>query len=123
MSLPDRLEQVGIVVGCAILLALPTSALLGIFVDAVFLPWQLSLLALLPGIPVGFLAASESRLTYGHVWRFAITNWLVAFVLWGAFDISQDGTELGLALACWGGAFVAGLAVATTDSWLPQLRS
>ncbi|OIB55468.1 hypothetical protein [Natrialba sp. SSL1] len=117
MALADRLEELGVVVGCAILLAIPTAALLGIFVDAVLLPVQLSLLALVPGILVGLVVLRSDRLEYTHVWRFGLTTWLAAFVLWGVFDISQDDTDIVIALSAWLGAVAAGLVAATADRW------
>ncbi|WP_255169470.1 hypothetical protein [Natrononativus amylolyticus] len=121
MAFADRLEQAGVVVGCTILLAIPTAALIGIFADVVFLPLELSLLALIPGFLVGFLVLRSSRLTYAHVWRFGLTTWLAAFVLWGVFDIAQDETDVAASLAAWFGAIGAGVLAATVDWWRARL--
>ncbi|MFP9062026.1 hypothetical protein ACLI4R_16110 [Natrialbaceae archaeon A-chndr2] len=119
-SRADTLEAAGIVVGCSILVALPMGALFGIYQDGFFLSWWLSLLALTPGTILGFVAVSDSRLTYTHVWRFGVTHWITAVLLWQGLGI-EDGQET-LALASWAGAFVVGIVVAAASWWLPKLR-
>ena len=123
MALADRLEETGVVAGCTILLAIPTAALIGIFVDAVFLPLELSLLALVPGLLVGLAVLRSNRLEYAHVWRFGLATWLAAFVLWGVLGISQEETDVAVALAAWFGAIIAGFLVATADRWRSLFRN
>ncbi|MFP8955418.1 hypothetical protein ACLI4Y_01725 [Natrialbaceae archaeon A-CW3] len=120
MSYADRLEDAGIVLGCAIVVALPMGALFGIYHDGFFLSWWLSLLALTPGTILGLVARTENRLTYTHVWRFGVTHWLTAVVLWQGLGI-EDGSEE-IALASWGVAFVVGLIVAAAGWWVPRVR-
>ena len=123
VSIAERLEAAAIVGGCAVLIALPLGALFGIYDDGgFFLPWWLSLLALLPGTVLGFVALSDARLTYTHVWRFGATHWLSAVVIWQGLGIETPGEET-LALAAWLVAFAIGVAVATGEWWLAKLST
>ena len=123
MSLADRLEAAGVVLTCAIVVALPMGALFGIYDDSgFFLSWWLSLLALAPGTVLGGLVVhlEDPRLTHTHVWRFGVAHWLTAVGLWQGLGVETPG-DTSLALACWAGAFVVGLLVAAGPAIL-QLR-
>ncbi|WP_458187753.1 hypothetical protein [Haladaptatus sp. NG-WS-4] len=113
MSLSDRFEQVGIVVGSALLFTLPMSALSPFLVDDPSL-WQTALLWYSPGTLVGLLVATDRLpISYGQVFTFTITAWLTAAVLWMVFEVPSVTAKRPMAL----GSFVVALLVGTVLAW------
>lgn len=109
MALPDRFEQVGIVVGSVVLLALPTSELVGALFGFAIDPWFGMLVWLVPGLVIGILlAAGRLPLTYHQLWVFALSSWLLALVAWAAFGLSSPPTDRPVAVLLWVLAIVVG---------------
>jgi drug/metabolite transporter (DMT)-like permease len=110
MELPDRAEQIGIVVGSALLVALPIS-LLDSIVDIDIGFWLGVLVILGPGVIVGGLVITD-RLpaTYTQVWAFSLWSWLLAAIGLGVFGFSPPvpASERPSALGVWIAAVVAG---------------
>ena len=121
MNLPDRTEQVGIVVGSALMVALPAGLLGNV---AGIGPWDpdlvgieigseaAALLALLPGLIVGGLIVTD-RLptTYVQVWAFSLVSWLLTAAGWSAFGLSYPipASERPVAAGVWVAAAVVGV--------------
>ena len=97
MALPDTLERIGIVVGSALLLALPTSALSWLTYGVGEAPASLAPLWLLPGVLVGLLVATDRlAVSYHQLWKFSLASYLVA-VLGPAVGVrSAAGPVLGV---------------------------
>ena len=102
MALPDRLEQLGIVVGSALLLAIPTSVLYSA-VEPWLPPGLTAGIWFVPGLIVGTLVATNRiALTYQQVWLFSISAWLL-FTIGVILVISvwNRPTEAPVSLAVW----------------------
>ncbi|MGA9403110.1 hypothetical protein [Haladaptatus sp.] len=117
MSLPRRLEQVGIVVGSVLMLTLPVGFLWIFFSGP---GWLDNLLIYVPGLVVGVLVALDILpVSYGQVWLFGIISWLATYFLWwilGAVDITKDQPMLL-------GAWVLALLVGAFAAWAkPRVR-
>lgn len=115
MVSPNTLERVGIVVGSALLLALPVGALVSPFVSGL-VGWQAFVLWLLPGLVVGALVAT-GRLPFGYrqVWLFSLVSWLTALAFWAVLDVDLvDGTT---ATPTTLGAGVVALLVGALVAW------
>lgn len=118
MSLPRRLEQVGIVVGSVLMLTLPFSVLWAVFLSGP--GWVNNLLVYVPGLIVGVLVALRMLpVSYGQVWLFGIASWLATLALWwvfGAADITKNQPALL-------GAWVLALLVGALVAWAkPKIR-
>ncbi|GKZ15123.1 hypothetical protein [Haladaptatus sp. T7] len=118
MSLPRRLEQVGIVGGSVLMLTLPFSFLWAVFFNGPGLVDNL--LVYVPGLIVGVLVALRMLpVSYGQVWLFGIASWLATFSLWwvlGAADVTKNQPTL---LVTWVLALLVGALVAWAK---PKLR-
>ena len=113
MALPDRFEQVGIVVGSVILVALPASALVSALYGLTVDPWVAMGLWLLPGLVVGvLLAAGRLPVTYHQVWAFSLSSWLLAFAGWAALGLTVPSSNRPLAVFVWVIAVGLGVVVA-----------
>lgn len=116
MALPDTLERVGIVVGCALLLALPASAL-SVFLFGVgdgpeFGPY----LWVLPGLVVGFLVATDRlAVTYHQLWKFSLASYVVAILGTWIPGVEPATSDRALAVGWWLVSVAVGLLVARTD--------
>jgi hypothetical protein len=110
MGLPDRAEQVGIVVGSALLVALPAGHL-GSIVGIEIGSWLPTLIFLVPGLVIGGLIVTD-RLpaTYIQVWAFSLVSWILAAAGWSAFGVQYPipGSERPIALGVWTAAIVVG---------------
>ncbi len=87
MSLPDRFEQVGIVIGSTLVLALPTSLLTNVLygLDMVY---PLIGIWFLPGLVVGVLIATgRVALEYRDVWYVGVVGSVLATVGLGILGI------------------------------------
>ncbi|NHN60347.1 MULTISPECIES: hypothetical protein [Halorussus] len=79
MALPDTLERIGIVVGSALLLALPTSALPWLTNGVGGTPASPAALWLLPGALAGLLVATgRLGVSYHQLWKFSLASYAVA---------------------------------------------
>lgn len=122
MELSNRAEAIGIVVGSALLVALPAGRLgnaTGVEIGSwspelagvEIPPWSPALLFLFPGLVVGGLIVTD-RLpaTYRQVWAFSLVSWILAAVGWSAFGVSNPilASERPLAVAVWAAAIVVG---------------
>jgi hypothetical protein len=115
MVSPNTLERVGIVVGSALLLGLPTGVLVSPFVSGIT-GWQAVLLWLVPGVVVGALVATgRLRVSYRQIWLFSLASWLVALLLWQWLDVDPvGGTAVTTATL---GASVLALLVGALVAW------
>ena len=111
MALPDTLERVGIVVGSAFLLSLPTSALFSLVYGVGEGSGLSPALWLLPALVVGLLVATE-RLAVGYhqIWKFSLTSYFLAALGGAIFDLRT--ASLPLAVGWWLVAVAVGAAVA-----------
>ena len=92
MSLPDRLEQVGIVVGSVLMVPLPLFPIVSTLAG-IQSPWWATLAPLVPGFVVGWLVATD-RVGFGFqsVWFVSLAGWLFAFFALFALDVQpSDG--------------------------------
>lgn len=113
MTLPDRFEQVGIIVGSVLIVALPASSLGTALFGFTPSPWVAIGLWLLPGLIVGLLlAAGYLPVTYHQVWTFSMSSWLLAFAGWAVLGLSVPSANRPLALLVWTGAIGVGALVA-----------
>ncbi|WP_227353321.1 hypothetical protein [Haladaptatus salinisoli] len=112
MSLPRRLEQVGIVVGSVLMVSLPVSVLTALLIADPTV-WQLALLWCVPGALVGVLIATNRvPVAYDQVWAFGIVSWAVTLLLWTNLDVSMTAVLEGNAdLSASLGAWVVGLLI------------
>lgn len=95
MSLPDRLEQVGIVVGSALMVPLPLFPIVGAL-TGVSSPWWAPFAPLVVGLVVGWLVATD-RVGFGFqsVWFVSLAGWLFTFLVLFALDVQpSDGRAL-----------------------------
>lgn len=100
MALPDRFEQVGIVVGSVIMVALPANTLGVALFGGTPDPWQVWWL--LPGLVVGaLLAAGYLPVTYHQVWAFSLSSYVLTFAGWVALGLQAPTTNRPLALLVW----------------------
>lgn len=102
MALPDRFEQVGIIIGTVFLISLPMSAL-GTAVFGLNLGgWQAALLWLLPGLVLGgLLVTGRLAVTYHQVWVFSLSSWLLTLAGWTLLGLSIPPTDRGLSVSIW----------------------
>lgn len=120
MTLPDRLEQVGIVVGSVILVMLPASLLGAVIYGFEPDPLGTLLLWLAPGLVVGLLlVAGRLPVTYHQVWAFSLSSWVLALAFWTTVGLSIPPADPGLAVALWLVAVVLGGIVA----WVRPIRA
>ena len=122
MALPDRLEQLGIVVGSALLLAIPTSVLHSA-VEPWLPPGLTAGIWFVPGLIVGTLVATNRiAVTYHQVWLFSISAWLLSAVglilVLGVWNLS---TEAPVALAVWALAFGVAALIASQSGRFASL--
>ncbi|WP_049969370.1 hypothetical protein [Haladaptatus cibarius] len=119
MSLPRRLEQVGIVLGSMLMLSLPLTAFTPFLVETPQL-WQTTLLVYLPGFVVGTLIAIDKfPVSYQQVWAFGIVSWLATVALWVVFDVQSVTADQQTAIGTW----VVGLLVGALVAWVnPRIR-
>lgn len=118
MNLPDRFEQVGIVVGSVIMVALPASALGIALVGIDPNPWQV--VWLLPGFVVGMLlAAGRLPVTYHQVWAFSLSSYVLTIAGWVALGLQSPPTNRPLGLLVWAGAIGVGALIA----WIRPVAS
>ena len=120
MTLPDRFEQVGIVVGSVFLVLLPTSMLGTAIFGVEPSTLQIALVWFLPGIVVGLLLATDRLpVTYDQVWAFALSSWIITLVLWSAFGLSLPPADRGLAVLLW----IVALTLGATVAWVRPVRT
>lgn len=113
MALPDRFEQVGILVGSIFLVGLPVSALVGAVYGFSIRPWLTFLIWFLPGFVVGVpLALGRLPVTYHQLWVITLSSWLLAFVGWAALGLSIPASDTGIAIVVWVLAVLLGILVA-----------
>ena len=115
MVSPDTLERVGIVVGSALLLGLPTGVLVAPFLTGIT-GWQVVLLWMVPGLVVGALVATgRLRVSYRRIWLFSLASWFAALLLWQWLDVDPvDGATVTPATL---GAGVLALLVGALVAW------
>lgn len=116
MTLPDTLERIGIVVGSALLLALPTSALFSLLYGVGEAPRSAPYLWLLPGLLAGVLVAADRlAVTYHQLWKFSLASYFAASL--GAALLGLDGAsgDPALAVGWWVVSVGVGLLVARTQ--------
>lgn len=109
MALPDLFEDVGIVVGSMILLALPVSvlgtALAGLDLD----PRIAVVVWFTPGLIVGALIVSGwVSIGYQQLWVFALASWFMTVLGWIAAGLSFPPTDTTTAVLLWGVGLVIG---------------
>ncbi|SIR52614.1 hypothetical protein SAMN05421858_2647 [Haladaptatus litoreus] len=119
MSLPRRLEQVGIVVGSVLMLSLPLTVFTPFLVESPQL-WQTTLLVYLPSFVVGTLIAlGKFPVSYQQVWAFGIVSWLSTVALWMIFDVQSVTADQQTAIGTWLVALLVGALVAWAN---PRIR-
>lgn len=102
MALPDRFEQVGILIGSILLVGLPVSALVSGAYGFTIQPWAAALVWFLSGVVVGVpLAMGWLPVTYHQVWVITVSSWLLAFVGWTALGLPLPASDTALAVAVW----------------------
>lgn len=112
MSLPDRFEQVGIVVGSMLMLSLPLTVFTPLLTENPQ-PWQTALLVYAPGLVVGVLVALDKLpVSYQQVWVFGIASWLATVVLWAVFGVESIIADQQTAIGTWLVALLVGVLVA-----------
>ncbi|GAA0224223.1 hypothetical protein ACFFQF_09450 [Haladaptatus pallidirubidus] len=112
MSLPRRLEQVGIVLGSVLMLSLPLSVFTPFTAENPAL-WQITLLWYVPGLVVGTLIAIDKfPISYQQVWAFGIVSWLATVALWMIFDVQSVTANQSTAIGTWLVALLVGALVA-----------
>lgn len=102
MTLPDTFERAGVVVGSALMVALPMVAVLAVLVpDAAALPlWQVALAQLGPGVAVGLLvAAGWLPVTYRGVWLWSLLVAFGAYAAWWAVGVDVPSQQPAVSLA------------------------
>jgi hypothetical protein len=100
MSSPRRFEQVSIVVGSVLMLAVPMSVLT-VFPDSS--PYRLDALIMYgPGLVVGvFVALDILPVSYGQVWLFGVISWPMTILLWGVLEVGSVWENPSTALGAW----------------------
>lgn len=113
MAIPDRFEQVGVLLGSMFLVALPVSTLVGA-VYGFSLPLRfVPIVWFLPGLAVGIpLAMGRLPVSYHQVWVFSLSSWVFAFAGWAALGLAYPTTNRPLALLVWAGAVGLGALIA-----------
>jgi hypothetical protein len=102
MALPDRFEQVGILIGSVFLVGLPVSALVSVVYGFGIQPWAAALAWFLPGLVVGIpLAMGWLPVTYHQVWVMTVSSWVLAIAGWTALGFSLPAADTTLAVAVW----------------------
>lgn len=120
MDLPDRFEQVGIVVGSVIVVTLPVSALVTALYGTAAGSWEPMLFWLIPGLVVGLLVANGSLpVSFDEIWSFSLSSWLLTLAGWAALGLSTPVNDRSTAVLVWGLA----IAVGTLVAWVRPLRS
>lgn len=115
MALSDRFEQVGIIIGSAILLALPTSELTAVLVGYSFQPLWMFVLWLVPGIINGLLLATDHLpLSYSQLWAFSLAGWIFTYIGWALAGLSVPPTNQTLGFLIW----VVALCLAGVLVWM-----
>ncbi|WP_266079032.1 hypothetical protein [Haladaptatus caseinilyticus] len=123
MSLPRRLEQLGIVLGSVLMLSLPITVLTPLLVETPKL-WQTALLVYSPGLAVGVLIALDKfPVSYHQVWVFSIVSWLATVALWMVFDVESVTTNQPTAIGTWLVALFVGTLVAWANPKMQRRRS
>ena len=121
MELPDRTEQIGIVIGSALMIALPAGQL-GSAVGIETGSWPSAVRSLVPGLVVGVLIVT-GRLpaTYVQVWAFSLVSWILVAVGWSAFGVSYPipASERPLAV----GVLAAAVVVGGLLAWLRPIAT
>ncbi|MFC4450828.1 hypothetical protein [Halorussus aquaticus] len=113
MALPDTLERIGVVVGSAFLLSLPTSALSSLAYGTADAPRFLPYLWVLPGLVVGLLVVGDRlAVTYHQLWKFSLTSYFLASLFWLVGLSGSAGTNRTLAVGWWLVAVGLGVVVA-----------
>lgn len=102
MALPDRFEQVGVLVGSVFLVGLTLSALVGTLFGQSLHPWLAVVVWVLPGLLVGVpLAMGRLPVSYHQVWVITLSSWLLAYVGWGLTGLASPTGEPVLAVGIW----------------------
>lgn len=115
MALPDRFEQAGIIVGSAILLALPMSELSAALVGYSIQPFWLSVILLVPGVITGLLLVTgHLPISYSQVWAFSLTGWILTYIGWALTGLSVPPTDQTLGVLIW----VVALCLAGVLIWM-----
>ncbi len=123
MTLPRRLEQVGIVVGSILMLSLPISVFTPLIAENIT-SWQTALLWLVPGLVVGVLVALDKfPASYHQVWAFCIASWLATIVLWAIFGVESVTADQSTALGTWFVALLVGALIAWVNPTVQWRRS
>jgi hypothetical protein len=123
MSLPRRLERIGIVVGSILMLSLPLSVFTPLLVESPAL-WQVALLWCLPGLVVGVLVATDRLpVSYQQVWAFGIVSWIATVVLWMVFGVESVTANQSTAIGTWLIALLVGALVAWANPKIQWRRS
>jgi|GEM_PF-2890003 len=123
MALPDTFERAGVVVGSALLVALPMTAVLAMLVpEAATLPvWQVALAQLGPGVVVGLaVAAGWLPITYHGLWVWSLLSAFGTYAAWGLLDVAVPSQQPAVAIPAM--ALVVVLA-ATLTAWRSRLRT
>lgn len=101
MSLADRFEQVGILVGAVVVVPIPVGLLLNAVYGTAVPAWTGALLvgsALLAG---GLVATDRVPVTYRELWYVGVVGGVGAMALWFALGITTPTTRPALALGTW----------------------
>jgi hypothetical protein len=115
MALPDRFEQVGILIGSMFLVGLPVSALVSVVSGFGIRPWAAAVIWFLPGLVVGIpLTKGSLPVTYHQVWVMTVSSWVLAFASWAALGLSLPASDTTLAVAVWLLAVLIGGLIAWT---------
>lgn len=123
MSLPRRLEQVGIVLGSVLMLSLPLTVFTPLLADDPA-SWQTVLLVYFPGLVVGVLVALDKLpVSYQQVWAFGIVSWIATVVLWTVFDVESVTADQSTAVVTWVAALLVGVLVAWADPKIQWRRA
>ena len=102
MALSDRFEQAGIIVGSAILLALPMSELTAVLVGYSIQPLWLFVFVLIPGIITGLLLATDHlSISYSQLWAFSLIGWLLTSIGWGLIGLSVPPADQTFGFLIW----------------------
>ncbi|NHN46024.1 hypothetical protein G9464_00235 [Halostella sp. JP-L12] len=113
VSLPDRLERVGVVVGATLLLSLPMGVVGSHLLAAGQPAWVAGPLVFAPGLAVGILAATDRiPVPYGQIWSFSLVSWFATLVLLSVAGSNQLTADRDVVLASWLAGLLVGVAVA-----------
>lgn len=113
MALPDRFEEVGIVVGSMLLLALPVSMLVTALVGLDLDPRIAVVVWFTPGLVIGVLIVKGwLSIDFQQVWLFALASWFMTVLGWVAMGLSFPPSDSTTAVLLWGvgigiGAYLA----------------